>query len=250
MAKLTIINGDAVSLAVPSSSVDLIITHPPYFGTDAGRYGDDAAKQINAPGIDRKKFLKLMHKAIKEMFRVLKPNGQLWIANSPFDGISHEVVANVLSNTKFKYVDCVYQYSYMDKDLVPNKQIETIASNSVTVWHHFSKSNEMYYNPVECRRNNDPVWALDFSNKKDNVDKQLNGFYPVQDTVNKELVSRIIKMFSKPGHIVLDPFGGTGVVPVTAVELGRNGILNDISEKQLEGARLRAAMVLGGDYDK
>lgn len=249
MSSLTLINGDAIKLDIPSNSIDLIITHPPYFGVDVQRYGGDSSRQINASGVSKRRFLKLLNKATKEMYRVLKPNGQLWIANSPFDGISHEYVAHTLDKTQFNYVDCIYQHSYYDKDVIPNKQIENIANNSVTVWHHFAKGSSIYYNPVECRRHNDPVWSMDLSNGKDPVDQSLSSDYAVMDAVNKELATRLIKMYSKPGYTVLDPFGGTGVVPVTAVELGRNGILNDVSNKQLEGARARAALVLGADYD-
>jgi DNA modification methylase len=250
LAKLSIIQGDATHLDLPSNSVDLIITHPPYFGIDTKRYGGDESKQINAVGVSQKNFLKQMTKATEEMFRVLKPYGQLWIANSPFNGVGSMYVADTLNKTKFEYVDCVYHTSYFDKDVIPNKLMESIAYNSVTVWHHFAKNNELYYNQIECKKYNNPVWELDFSNGKDPVDQQLDQDYAVADAVNKEVARRLIQMFSKPGHVILDPFGGTGVVPVTAVELGREGILNDISEKQLEGARKRAQLVLGDNYDK
>jgi DNA modification methylase len=86
---------------------------------------------------------------------------------------------------------------------------------------------------------------MDFSNLGDEVDKELHKDHPVQDTMNKELVVNLIKMFSKPNHTVLDPFAGTGMVGVTAVELGRYGIVNDISEKQIEGAMKRILLTLG-----
>lgn len=250
MNKIRLLHGDATSLDLPSGSVDLVITHPPYFGIDAKRYGGDPSKQINASGVSSKKFLKALNSATKEIFRVLKPNGQLWIANSPFDGLGEMYVANTLKNTKFNYVDCIYQHSYYDKDVVPNKYEERIISNSVTVWHHFAKNEEMYFNHVECKRYNDPVWTLDFANTKDPVDQELFTTYAVQDTVNKELVNRLIRMFSKPGHTILDPFGGTGIVAVTAVELGRIGIMNDISEKQLTGAKERIRLTLGEQNGK
>lgn len=189
-----------------------------------------------------------MDKATKEMYRVLKPSGHLWIATSPFDGIDSIYVQNVLKNTKFKYLDRVYQDSYKDKMVVPEQKPEGLASNAVTIWNHFIKSNDFYYNHIECVRYNDPVWEMDFSNLSDPVDRELHKDYAVQDTVNKELVTRLIKMFTKPMHTVLDPFGGTGIVPVTAAELGRYGILNDISEKQIEGTKKRILLTLGENY--
>lgn len=245
MTRISLIHGDATKLQIPSNSVDLIITHPPYFGVDTQRYGGDPAHQINYEGNSQKKYLKLMVKATKEMYRVLKPSGHLWIANSPFDGIDSLYVAKVLSETNFQYLDRVFQNSYADKSLVPDHKPEGLASNAVTIWNHFTKSDDFYYNHIECKRYNDPVWDLTFSNLGSSVDDRLSKDYAVLDTANKELVSRLIKMFSKPTHTVLDPFGGTGIVPITAAELGRYGILNDISDKQIAGAKERIKLTFG-----
>lgn len=249
MSKVLLINGDATKLDIPSNSVDLIIAHPPYFSVDAKRYGGDESKQLTKIGSDRKKFLKLMNKATKEMYRVLKPSGNLWIANSPFDGVDSLYVSDVINNTKFNYIDKIYHSYYKDKTVVSDKSVEAVVFNSVSVWHHFTKTANFYFNHIECRRYNNPIWEMDFSNLSDQIDAQLSNDYAVQDTVNKELVTRLIKMYSKPTQTVLDPFGGTGIVPVTAVELGRNGILNDISEKQIEGAKKRILLTLGETVD-
>jgi site-specific DNA-methyltransferase (adenine-specific) len=245
LSKIKFLNGDAKKLDIPSNSVDLIITHPPYFGVDVTRYGGDFSRQLGYIGSDRKKFLNLLHSSTKEMYRVLKPTGSLWIANSPFDGVDSMYVNNVIKHTKFKYVDRIFQASYLDKMVVSDRNMESVASNSVTVWNHFAKTENFYYNHVECRRYNNPIWQMDFSNLDSEVDKELLKNYAVQDTVNSELVSRLIKMFSKPNHTVLDPFGGTGVVGVTAVILDRYGIVNDISNKQIEGAKQRLLLTLG-----
>lgn len=247
MPKIKFIVGDATKLDIPSNSVDLIITHPPYFSVDAARYGGEESKQLNSSRNSQKKFMKLLDLSTKEMFRVLKPSGNLWIANSPFDGLDSIYVSNVLKNTKFKYIDRVFQASYKDKMITTS--VEGIVSNSVTIWNHFVKTDNFYYNHIECKRRNNPVWEMNFSNLDDNVDKELVKDYAVQDTVNKELVSSLIKMFSKPNHTVLDPFGGTGIVSVTAAELGRYGIINDISEKQIEGAKKRTLLTLGENFD-
>jgi DNA modification methylase len=245
LSKIKLITGDAKKLDIPSNSVDLIITHPPYFSVDADRYGGDKSRQFGFIGSTEKKFFKLMDLATKEMFRVLKPSGNLWIANAPFDGIDSIYVNNVLKNTNFNYVDRIFQASYDDKIFITDKSRESIVSNSVTIWNHFTKTKDFYYNHIECRRNNNPIWNMDFSNLGDEVDKELHKDHPVQDTMNKELVVNLVKMFSKPNHTVLDPFAGTGMVGVTAVELGRYGIINDISEKQIEGAKKRILLTLG-----
>jgi DNA modification methylase len=48
MTSIEFIVGDATNLeTIPSESIELIITSPPYFGVDTLRYGDDQEKQIN-----------------------------------------------------------------------------------------------------------------------------------------------------------------------------------------------------------
>ena len=46
-----------------------------------------------------------------------------------------------------------------------------------------------------------------------------------------EMVERIIKLFSKPGDVVLDPFGGSAIVMRVAADLGRKAIIVEINKK-------------------
>jgi DNA modification methylase len=66
--------------------------------------------------------------------------------------------------------------------------------------------------------------------------------------MNVEIPKRFIEMFSKKNAVVLDPFGGSALVAVTAAELGRRGISNDISEEQNKAAEQRALLTLGEKY--
>ena len=65
--------GDVRNLySIKDSSIDLIITHPPYFDLvkySNGENPDDLSSQKNIPG-----FLYELRKGIVELFRVLKPN--------------------------------------------------------------------------------------------------------------------------------------------------------------------------------
>jgi len=238
--RLAILHGDALSLALPSNSVDLIVTHPPYISTDVQRYGGNGSLQINVTN-NEKKMLKLYLKAVKEMYRVLKPSGSLVMANASKEGFDVKLSAKVLLSTEFNLAGTFVQ-SAPDIGHFTGERVRT---ESLTMWHHFVKSPEMYYDHMEVKRYSNPVWELPFNNIKDPVDDSLakEGFH-VLDVMNKEVVSRCIKMFSKTDHVVLDPFGGSGLVAVTAVQLGRIGISNDISEVQVQAATRRAELTL------
>lgn len=237
---LTILTGDATKLNIKSNSVDLIITHPPYLGVDVERYGGKPEDQINS-SFSRKKMMKLLDKATREMFRVLKPTGSIIIANGPTDNVDIRFVLNAIDNVGLVHTGYVIQDFYDHK---ADTKAERITSTH-TIWHHFTKNGDIYFNPFKVREYNNSIWPIEFNNENDPVDKELSKDFHVLDVMNKEIPKRFIEMFSKQGYTVLDPFGGSAMVAVTAVEMGRIGITNDISEKQSEAAAKRAELTLG-----
>lgn len=61
-----------------------------------------------------------------------------------------------------------------------------------------------------------------------------------------ELVSRIVRVASEPGDLVVDPFNGSGTTGVAAVSSGRKYIGIDASEKFIDLAEKR---LVGAQYD-
>lgn len=236
--------GDARTLDLPNDSVDLIITHPPYFGIEVSRYGGSAKDQINFNS-NRKKMIKLLTQSVLEMQRVLKPTGSLIIANGPNDQIDLRILVEILNKTKFNYVDCIIHNSYGLEPEQPHAKAEAIVSEALTTWHHFSLSPHFYFNPFLVKRYNNPVWNLQFSNLADPVDSELSKKYHVYDVMNKEIPKRFIEMFSQQGDTVLDPYGGSALVAVTAAEMKRKGISNDVSKDQIKVAKERIRLTFG-----
>ena len=74
-----IIRGDALDLPLADSSVDLVVTSPPYFGLrsyqDGGEHYDG---QIGAEATPAE-FVDALIAATREMVRVLKPSGSIWV---------------------------------------------------------------------------------------------------------------------------------------------------------------------------
>jgi DNA modification methylase len=236
--------GDARKLDLPDNSVDLIVAHPPYLGVDVARYGGVASGQINFDN-NPKKMLRLLLQSVKEMQRVLKPTGNLFIANGPQAQLDIRLIVEIMDKTKFLYLDRVFHNSYEYEGELDYESAEAIVYGAVSTWHHFSLQKEIYNNPFLVKRYNHPIWNLPFSNLNDPVDLELSKKYHVLDVVNKEIPKRFIEMFTKPGDVVLDPFGGSAIVAVTAAELGRHGISNDVSEDQLTVAKERMRLTFG-----
>jgi len=47
----------------------------------------------------------------------------------------------------------------------------------------------------------------------------------------------LVKWYSKPGQVILDPFAGSGLVGRAAKELGRRAVLVDIEEQYCQIAQ-------------
>ena len=97
---VTIYNGDCLSVLpeLPDSSVDLILTDPPYFKVK----GDAWDNQWDTPA----DFLAWLDRVLVEFARILKPNGSLYLFASPQMGARVECLVNkrfeVLTNIRWR----------------------------------------------------------------------------------------------------------------------------------------------------
>ncbi len=71
--------------------------------------------------------------------------------------------------------------------------------------------------------------------------KERQGWHPCQ--MPESLLSRIIALSSNPGDCVLDPFSGSGTTAAAAVQLDRNYVGVEISEKYVENTNERLAQL-------
>lgn len=82
-----------------------------------------------------------------------------------------------------------------------------------------------------------PVWmdirmtdVLDSSGSREPADERH--ICPIQ----LQVVSRAIHLWSNPGDVVIDPFGGIGSIPYVAVDLGRRGVAIELKDSYLRQA--------------
>ena len=74
-----IVRANALNLPIPDSSVDLIVTSPPYFALRSYQdSGEHYEGQIGGEATPHD-FVKALLKATEEMIRVLKPEGSIWV---------------------------------------------------------------------------------------------------------------------------------------------------------------------------
>lgn len=232
------INGDAKKLPILNNSVDLIVTHPPYLGINVDRYGGEESKQINYKQ-DINVMIKSLVKSTKEMERVLSPKGSIFICigGSKEASMPYRYLTEVLNKTNLFFLgEILWTYS----DALPEERL----SKSHGLWFHLVKDiNNIYHNPFMVKRYSLSPWNLPINNADSDIDKTLSKDGFTEDSFPEEFPRRFIEMFTKPGQIVLDPFGGTGVAMSEAYKLGRKSITNDISEDQISLAQERLKLI-------
>lgn len=72
---------------------------------------------------------------------------------------------------------------------------------------------------------------------------ERNNVHPTQKPL--ALVRTWVRLFTDPGEVVLDPFGGSGTTPVAAVMEGRRAVMVEGNPAHAETARRRIAHALG-----
>jgi len=104
----------------------------------------------------------------------------------------------------------------------PERITHTIESFPIDVWQNYAS----------------PVWmdirqSDTLQKKSARADKDERHICPLQ----LEVIQRCIELWTNPGDIVFDPFGGIGSVPYTGLRMGRRGLGIELKEsyyKQME----------------
>jgi DNA modification methylase len=239
---------------IPDNSVDLIVTSPPYADQRATTYG----------GIKPDKYVEWFHPIAKELLRVLKPDGTfvLNIKEKVVNGERHLYVLELIKDMKELGWLWTEEFVWSKKNCFPGKWPNRFRD----AWERLlqfnkSKNFNMYQDEVMV-----PVgdWAqtrlknLSETDKRRDNSKVGSGFgknisnwvgremvYPTNvvslptESSNKKhsavfplsLPTWFIKLFTKQGDMVLDPFLGSGTTCIAAMNLDRNSIGIEISDE-------------------
>lgn len=235
-----IICGDSENILMdyPDNCIDLIFTSPPYnFGLDYNQHDDTSNWNT---------YYSKLYKIFDQCIRVLKFGGRLIVNIQPMysDYIpSHHIISNYL----FK------------QGLIWKSEILWEKNNyncKYTAWGSWKSPSNPYmkytweYIEVYCKGSLKKVgtelpditseefkeWVVaKWSIAPERHMKEFNhpAMFP------EKLAERVIKLFSFPNDIVLDPFNGAGTSTYIAKKLNRKYIGIDISEQYCQTARSR-----------
>ncbi|MCD6412820.1 MAG: site-specific DNA-methyltransferase [Elusimicrobia bacterium] len=223
-----IINADAQKYIkkIPSRSVDLILTDPPYnlspYSTGNIKFTWRKDFNNDLAGWDKKSFIPANW--INEFKRILKPTGNI------FAFCSYNLIGkwHAVFDPEFD----TFQFMVWHKTNPPPKVRRAGFLNSceliVCVWNkghtwNFTKQNEMH-NFIET-----PICM--------GRERTKNPVHPTQKPVR--VLKHIIKIASNPNDLVFDPFMGVGSTGVASVEMRRRFLGVEIDKKYFNKAKMR-----------
>jgi site-specific DNA-methyltransferase (adenine-specific) len=232
-----LIIGNCMSMEeIPSDSVHLMVTSPPYFNAPFDYKG--LFKNYD-------QYLGVLNRVAREVFRVLREGriAALNIDDMLVDGEKFPIVADatkIFQSAGFRYRDRII-WKKPEGYLRISRRSGVLLQNPYPMYFYpdnllesiliFQKGRFNYRSIPKDTREESKIDIREFSDNKwymtlwemvnvlpgSPLEKEIAAF-------PEELPYRIIKLFSYVGETVLDPFVGSGTTMKVARELGRNGI--------------------------
>ena len=262
----TIINGDCIEVmkTMEESSVDLIVTSPPYgVGIDYDVHQDDMLWE---------EYVKFTYSWMEQAFRVLKDDGRIAL-NIPYEINRQGKGGRIFMVSEVWQIMKEIGYKFFG---VVDLEEESPHRSRTTAWGSWMSPSAPYiYNPKECvilayKKNHikkvkgEPEWVGELGEKEDKngvmkpktfyteaqkrefidlVFGQWNYFADTRSltkaTFSMDIPTKAIKILTYKNDVVLDPFAGSGTSLVAAEVLDRQWIGIELSPQYAEIARKR-----------
>ena len=264
----TIINGDCVEKMkeMPESSIDLIVTSPPYgVGIQYDVHDDDMVWE---------EYVKFTYSWMEQAFRVLKDDGRIAL-NIPYEINRQDKGGRIFMVAEIWSIMKSIGYKFFG---VVDLEEESPHRSRTTAWGSWMSPSAPYiYNPKECvilaykkhhikKVKGQPQWKGELTQVQDLKDPEVwknKVIYSDEDkrdfidlvfgqwkyfadtrsmtkaTFSMDIPTKAIKILTYRNYIVLDPFAGSGTSLVAAEVLDRRWIGIELSENYTKIARDR-----------
>lgn len=257
-----VISGDCLSVLqrMPNDCVDLIVTSPPYADSRKKTYG----------GIHPDKYVEWFLPITGELLRVLKPTGTfiLNIKERTVKGERHTYVIETILEMRKQGWLWTEEFIWHKKSCHPGKwpnrfrdawerclqfnkqrQFDMYQENVMVPMGDWAKSRLKNLSETDKRRDNSRVQSGFGKNVSNWVNRKMaypsNVLHMASETGNKNhsatfplgLPAWFIRLFSKEGDLVLDPFLGSGTTALAAMMQGRHYLGIEIMPEYVEQVR-------------
>lgn len=240
-------NSAEILKSLTSNSVDLIITSPPYSDQRKGSYG----------GIHPDRYVEWFLPMTSQLLRVLKPTGTfiLNIKEKVVNGERHTYVLDLIHEMRRQGWLWTEEFIWHKRNCHPGKWpnrfrdawerlLQFNKSKKFNMYQEavmvpigdWSKTRLKNLSETDKRRDNSRVGSGFGKNISNWVGKEIvypsNVLYLATESSNKShsatfplsLPSWFIKLFTKDGDLILDPFLGSGTTSISASFLNRNSV--------------------------
>ena len=201
-----------------AESIDLVVTSPPYnIGIDYGDFNDSN---------QNRDYLEWFYKILKSLYRVLKKDSVLAlnVGNQRNSGLPHQAWF-LLRKSGFKIIKEIFWY----------KGLYYIQGETIFVCSKSGDYNKQNYKDDGFYANGQfaTIWEMRYKNGESKKCLGHNAFFV------KQLPKNFIKITTKEGDLVLDPFIGSGTVALACQEENRNFIGFEINKDYIDIANNR-----------
>lgn len=238
-------HADAFALmrSIPDDSIDCIWTDPPYLLSNDGvtcvagkRVSVNKGDWDRSNGVDNDHDFNLSW--LGECYRILKPNGTIWITGTLHIYLS---VGMALMQLGFRILNDV---TWEKTNPPPNLGCRCFTHSTETLlWATKAPKGSRHkytFNYADMKAENGgkqmkTVWQYPAAGR----DEKRFGKHPTQKPV--ALIARCLRASTNPNDLVFDPFAGSASTGVAAISLGRNFIGSELEQEYADIGRRRLA---------
>jgi modification methylase len=245
-----IIMDDCVSAmaSLPDACIDMIFADPPYNLQLGGELFRPEGSRVDAVDDDWDKFDtfaaydQFTSAWLKEAFRILKPNGTLWVIGS-----YHNIfrVGTALQDEGFWILNDIV---WRKANPMPNfRGTRFTNAHETMIWASKGEKAKYTFNYKTMKSLNDELqmrsdWLIPICGGQERLKRGGKKAHPTQKP--EALLYRVMLASTQPGDVVLDPFFGTGTTGAVARRLGRSWIGVEREEQYCQVARQRISEAL------
>jgi len=226
---------------IPDNTIDLVITDPPFaidFKAKRNNYHRTASRVIEGYNeIPRKEYYNFTLKWMKEVHRILKDSGSMYVF-SGWNNLKDILIAiDELGFITVNHIIWKYQFGVVTK-----RKFVTSHYHCLYVCKDDEKRKFFPYSRYGKEEDDKDGGSLHYKDKEDVWIIKREYWTGDQKTPTKlpaELIKKILMYSSEEGDIILDPFLGSGQVAVVSKMLKRQYIGFEIVKEYYEFAKER-----------
>ena len=226
---------------LPESTIDLVITDPPFaieFKPRKSNYNRTQERVLDGYNeIPKKQYYQFTLAWMKQVHRVLKDSGSMYVF-SGWNNLKDILMAvDHLGFLTINHIIWKYQFGVATK-----RRFVTSHYHCLYVCKNEQKRKFFPYSRYDKDSRDDDGGSLHYKDKEDVwlIKREYwNGDQKTPTKLPAELIRKILLYSSEPGDVILDPFLGSGQVAVISRMLKRQYIGFEIVKEYYEFAKQR-----------